>query len=82
MEDYANEFQLLCFRIIGFPISISDVSLGAQRRCSKQSPSGFKGDGGPWEDIKHLIHYAITIDATYAQATKGTNDTKPRFDVM
>ena len=24
-----------------------------------------KGDGGPWEDIKRLINYAVTIDATY-----------------
>ena len=26
---------------------------------------------GPWQDIKHLIHYAVTIVATYAQAAKG-----------
>ena len=29
------------------------------------------GDGGFWEDIKRLIHYALIIEATYAQAAKG-----------
>ena len=29
------------------------------------------------EDIKHLIHYALTIDATYAQVANGKEDTQP-----
>jgi hypothetical protein len=37
---------------------------------------------GPWEDIKHLIHYVVTIDTTCAQAAKGREDIKSQYDVM
>ena len=39
-----------------------------------------RGDGGPWEDIKHLISYAVTIDATYTQAAKGREESKTHSD--
>ena len=41
-----------------------------------------KGNSGSWEKIKHVIHYAVIIEATYAQATKGIEDINPRIDVM
>ena len=39
-----------------------------------------RGDGGPWEDIKHLIHYAVTIDATYLQDATGWDNDKSHSD--
>ena len=36
-----------------------------------------KEDIGPWEDIKCLSHYAITIDTTYAQAAKKERGHQP-----
>ena len=39
-----------------------------------------QGGGGPWEDIKHLINYVITIDTTYTQAAKGRDDVKSHSD--
>ena len=41
-----------------------------------------KEDIGPWEDIKCLSHYAITIDTTYAQAAKKREGTNPQYDAM
>ena len=38
------------------------------------------GDGGPWEDIKRLINYAVTIDATYTQDAKGRDNNKSHSD--
>ena len=39
-----------------------------------------RGDGRPWEDIKRLINYAVTIDATYKQDAKGRDSDKSHFD--
>jgi hypothetical protein len=39
-----------------------------------------RGDGGPWEDIKRLINYAVTIDATYTQDAKGRDNDKSHSD--
>ena len=40
-----------------------------------------KGDGGPWVDIKHLINYAMTIDATYTHDAKGKDNDKSQSAV-
>jgi hypothetical protein len=40
-----------------------------------------KGDGGPWEDIKRLINYAVTIDATYTHDAKGRDNDKSQSAV-
>ena len=39
--------------------------MGLNENARKKVMVELKGDGGPWEDIKRLIHYAIFIDATY-----------------
>ena len=39
-------------------------------------------DSGPWEDIKHLINYVVTIDATYTQTAKWRNDEKSHSHVV
>ena len=39
-----------------------------------------RGDDGPWEDIKRLINYAVTIDATYTQNTKVRDNEKSHSD--
>ena len=74
MEEYANEFQHLWSHITRFPIFTSD-QVQMCYACVKDDVENKvtvdpKGDGGPWEDIKHLIHYVVTIDNTYAQTTK------------
>lgn len=53
-----------------------------KKNVKSKVPMDPKGDGGPWEDIKHLIHYVVIIDATCAQAAKGKEDIKPRNDMM
>ena len=40
-----------------------------------------KGDGGPWKDIKRLINYAVTIDATYTHDAKGRDNDKSQSAV-
>ena len=40
-----------------------------------------RGDSGPWEDIKRLINFVVTIDVTYTQAAKGQDDIKSHSDV-
>ena len=86
LEEYANGFQHLCPCIIKLHISISDkvewFLAWLKEDVWNKVLVDLKGDGGPWEDIKHLIHYAITIDTTYAQATKGRKDTKPQSNVL
>ena len=39
-----------------------------------------RGDDGPWADIKRLINYAMTVDATYTQVAKGRDNDKFHFD--
>jgi hypothetical protein len=39
-----------------------------------------RGDGEPWEDIKRLINYVVTIDATYTQVVKGRDNVKSHSD--
>ena len=41
-----------------------------------------QGDGGPWEDIKRLINYVVTINATYIQVAKGQDDVNPHLDAV
>ena len=85
MVKYTNEFQHLCSRTTKFPISTSDK---VERFISRLKDNvrnkvvvDLKGDGSPWEDIKCLIHYAVTFNVTYAQIANG-KDTKSRFDTM
>ena len=68
LEEYTTGFQDLCSNITKFPISTSDkverflVGLKEVRNKILVDP---KGDGDPQEDSKHIIHYPVTIDATY-----------------
>jgi hypothetical protein len=85
VEEYANEFQQLCSHITKSPISRGDkierfVS-GLKEEIRKKVLVDPRGDGGPWEDFKHLINYAVTIDATYTQDAKGRDNEKSHSDV-
>lgn len=74
MEEYVNEFQYVCSCIITFPIAICDkverFLAGLNEDVKNKILVDAKGDGGSWEKIKCVIHYAVTFDATYAQAAK------------
>ena len=68
---YANEFQHLCSRIPKF--FFISTSYKVKRFLAKLKENvrnkvlmDPKGVGGPWGDIKCLIHHAITINTTYA----------------
>ena len=69
VEDYANELQQLCSHITKNHVSRGDkierFILGLKEDIHNKVLVDPKGDGGPWEDIKRLINYAMTIDATY-----------------
>lgn len=75
VEEYANEFQYLFSCISKFPISNVDKVERFFARLKEvvriKVSMELKGDGGLWEDIKRLIHYAVIIYATYAQAANG-----------
>ena len=79
VEVYANEFQYLCFRITKFLIftggKVERFLVELKKNVRNNVLMDLKGDGGPWENIKHLIHYAITTNATYARAAKGREGT-------
>jgi hypothetical protein len=69
VEEYANKFEQLCSYITKSPISRGDkierfVS-GLKEEIRKKILVDPRDDGGPWEDIKHLINYAVTINVTY-----------------
>ena len=53
---------------------------GLQKEIRKKILVDPRGDGGPWEDIKRLINYAVTIDVTYTQDAKGRNNDKSNSD--
>ena len=84
VEEYANEFQQLYSHITKSPISRGDkierfVS-GLKEEIRKKILVDPRGDGGPWEDIKRLINYAVTIDAMYTQDAKGRDNDKSHSD--
>jgi hypothetical protein len=84
VKEYANEFQQLCSHITKSPISRGDkierfVS-DLKEEIWKKVLVDPRGDGGPWEDIKRLINYAVTIDATYTQDAKGRDNNKSHSD--
>lgn len=85
VEDYANEFQQLCSHITKNHVSRGDkierFISGLKEDIRKKVLVDPKGDGGPWEDIKRLINYAVTIDATYTQDAKGRDNDKSHSDV-
>ena len=68
MEEYANEFQLFCSCITKFLIStngkVERFLVGLKEEIGNKVPVDPKGYGDPWEDIKSVIHYVVTIDAT------------------
>ena len=79
-EEYANEFQQLFSHITKFPISTSDKLTCLLWDSKKMLETTHKGDTDLWEDIKCLIHYVATIDATYVQANReawGKNHSSP-----
>ena len=84
VEDYANEFQL-CSHITKNHVSRGDkierFISGLKEDIRKKVLVDPKGDGGPWEDIKRLINYAVTIDATYTQDAKGKDNDKSQSAV-
>ena len=86
MELYANKFKHVCCCIIKSPISTTDkverFLAGLQEDVRDKVLLDSKGYEGPWEDLKCLMHYVVTIHATCAQAAKGREDTKPWFDTM
>ena len=86
MEECANESQHLCFCITEFLISVGDrmerFFVELKKNVRNNVLVDLKEDGGHWEDIKCLIHYAITIDTTYAQAAKRREGTNPRSNAM
>lgn len=60
-------FQHLCSCITKFPISI-DIKVerflvGLKEDVGNKVMLDPKGGGGPWEDIKHLIHYVVNTGA-------------------
>ena len=86
VEEYANEFQQLCFHITKSPVSRGDkierfVS-GLKEEIQKKIMVDPRGDGGPWEDFKRLINYAVTIDATYTQDAKSRDNNKFHSDAL
>ena len=68
MDEYANEFQHLCSQITKSPNSRGDnverILFGLKEHVRSKILVDPRGDGGPWEDIKRLINYGVTIDAT------------------
>jgi hypothetical protein len=85
VEDYANEFQQLCSHITKHPVSRGDkierFISGLKEDICKKVLVDPKGDGGPWEDIKRLINYVVTIDATYTHDAKGRDNDKSQSAV-
>jgi hypothetical protein len=85
VDDYTNEFQQLCSHITKHPVSRGDkierFISGLKEDIRKKVLVDPKGDGGSWEDIKRLINYAVTIDATYAHDTKGRDNDKSQSTV-
>jgi hypothetical protein len=49
---------------------------GLKEDIRKKVLVDLKGDGGPWEDIKRLINYDVTIDATYTHDAKSRDNDK------
>ena len=69
VDEYANEFQHLCSHITKSHVSRGDkverFFYGPKEDVRSKVLVDPWGDGGPWEDIKHLINYVVTIEATY-----------------
>jgi hypothetical protein len=84
VDEYANEFQHMCSQITKSPISRGDkverFLSGLKEDVRSKVLVDPRGDGGPWEDIKRLINYVVTIDVTYTQAAKGRDDVKSHSD--
>jgi hypothetical protein len=84
VEEYTNEFQQLCSHITKSPISrrekIERFVSGLKEEIRKKILVDPRGDGGPWEDIKRLINYGVTIDAMYTQDAKGRDNDKSHSD--
>ena len=80
VEEFANDFQHLCSHIPKSPISRGDKVERFLSRLKEDVRNKVlmdpRGDNGPWEDIKRLINYVVTINATYTQAVKGRDDVK------
>lgn len=71
----------MCYHITKFPISATNkvdwFLVGLQEDVRDKFLLDSKGYGGHWEDLKCLVHHVVIMDATYAQAAKGREDTKP-----
>ena len=84
VDEFANEFQNLCSQSMKSPISRGDKveiyfsGLKGDFRSKVMVDPG--GGGGPWEDIKHLMNYDVTINANYTQVLKGRDDVKSHSD--
>lgn len=85
VKEFANKFQHLCSRITKSPISMGDkverFLFGLKEDVQNKVLMNPRGHSGPWEDIKFLINYVVTINATYTQAAKGWDDVKSHSEV-
>jgi len=75
MKKYANKFQHLYTHLTKSSISwryriehfLSRLKEDVQNKVLVDS----RGDGALWDDIKHLINDAVTIDTIFTQVAKG-----------